>query len=110
MKVRPPSSLADEATSLAESWLNRANELLTPEEIAYQGRMKRLLANPRDKVILTRLIDQSFRSRNFARVADQINSLLKAYGIPGFFSAFDKLLLYGFCGIGRFLPQLSVPR
>ena len=95
---------------LSESWQNRAVELLTPEEKDIREQMRRLLVHPMDKVVLAKLIDQSFRSHNPGRVADQINSLIREYGVPTFFSAADKLLLQMFRGIGRHLPELSVPR
>jgi RHH-type transcriptional regulator, proline utilization regulon repressor / proline dehydrogenase / delta 1-pyrroline-5-carboxylate dehydrogenase len=99
-----------EAIATAESWLNRANALLTHEEKAIQKQMKRLLNHPMDKVILTRLIDQSFRSHNNSRVADQVNALLRQYGAPDFFSRVEKLLMQMFQGMGRFFPDLLVPK
>ncbi len=102
--------LVDEAVSLAKTWQGRANELLTSEERTIQEQMKRLLDHPEDKVILTRLIDQSFRSKDPHRVADQVNSLLRSYGVPEFFSRVDRLLMQMFLGIGRHLPSVSVPK
>ncbi|MCF8062689.1 MAG: bifunctional proline dehydrogenase/L-glutamate gamma-semialdehyde dehydrogenase [Deltaproteobacteria bacterium] len=100
----------EEAISLAEAWQQRANELLTSEEQKIQEQMKRLLDHPRDKVILTRLIDQSFRSGNPHRVADQINHLLRSQGVPDFFSRVDRLLVQMFLGLGRYLPSVSIPK
>ncbi len=99
-----------EAVSLSESWQKRANELLTSEERHIQDQMKRLLDHPSDKVVLTRLIDQSFRSRNPRRVADQINHLLRSQGVPDFFSRVDRLLVQMFLGLGRYLPSVSIPK
>ncbi len=110
MSVPNREGLVDEAVHLAESWQRRANELLTPEERTIQEQMRRLLYHPEDKVILTRLIDQSFRSKDPHRVADQVNSLLRASGIPDFFSRVDRLLMQMFLGIGRHLPSVSVPK
>jgi RHH-type transcriptional regulator, proline utilization regulon repressor / proline dehydrogenase / delta 1-pyrroline-5-carboxylate dehydrogenase len=103
-------ALQKEAADLAQAWLNRSNQLLTAEEKGYQQQIKHLLTHPQDKVALTRLIDQSFRSENFARVADQVSYLLERYGVPGFFSLQDKLLMHLFRKAGRHLPGLSVPR
>ncbi len=64
------------ALDRAEKWQNRANELLTAEEKDIQEQMVRLLTHPMDKVVLTKLIDQSFRSHDNRRVADQVNSLI----------------------------------
>ena len=72
--------------------------------------MKRLLTHPMDKVVLTRMIDQCFRSHDNERVADQVNHLLTAYGVPDFFSRVERLLIQMFLGMGRHFPQLSVPR
>jgi len=103
-------AVLEEAVSLAETWQKRANELLTSEEQKIQDQMKRLLDHPRDKVILTRLIDQSFRSSNPHRVADQINHLLRSQGVPDFFSRVDRLLVQMFLGLGRYLPSVSIPK
>ena len=66
---------------------------LTSEEKAIQEQMLRLLTHPTDKVVLTKIIDQSFRSNDKRRVADQINAILTDYGIPDFFSNVEKLLV-----------------
>ena len=99
-----------EAAELAESWQNRANELMTAEEKAYQKQIQHLLTHPQDKVTLTRMIDRSFRSENYRRVADQVSVLLRKSGIPGFFSPTEKILMHLFLSVGRYLPRLSVPK
>ena len=83
-------NIQEEAIELAEAWQNRANELMTAEERAYQGQIQHLLTHPQDKVTLTRMIDRSFRSANHRKTADQISTLLQKYGIPGFFFANGK--------------------
>jgi RHH-type proline utilization regulon transcriptional repressor/proline dehydrogenase/delta 1-pyrroline-5-carboxylate dehydrogenase len=102
--------IVEQAIELARQWQDRANALMTAEEKEIQEKMRRLLTYPRDKVILTQLIDQSFRSRDPARVADQVNSILRTYGMPEFFDEKDKLLTHAFLTLGRHLPGFSVPR
>jgi RHH-type proline utilization regulon transcriptional repressor/proline dehydrogenase/delta 1-pyrroline-5-carboxylate dehydrogenase len=102
--------IVKEAVSLAEVWQKRANELSTSEEKDIAEQMARLLTRPTDKIILTKMIDQSFRSHNTSRVADQINSLLRTHGVPDFFSSVDKLLIQMFMGLGRYIPSVSVPK
>lgn len=102
--------LLEKAVARAKSWQNRANELLTHDEKGIQDELRRLLTRPMDKVILTKLIDQSFRSHDNARVADQVNSILKQYGVPDFLSSVNRLLMQMFMGLGRFFPSLSVPK
>ncbi|MFZ0135123.1 MAG: bifunctional proline dehydrogenase/L-glutamate gamma-semialdehyde dehydrogenase [Desulfobacterales bacterium] len=104
------TSIGEQAVATAKNWQNRANELLTDEEKGIQEQMQRLLSHPMDKVVLTRMIDQSFRSHNPARVADQINSLLRRYGVPDFFPKFDRLLVQMFLGLGRHFPALTIPK
>ncbi len=103
-------SLIKEAVYLAGTWQDRANELLTSEEKGIQEEMVRLLTHPMDKVILTKMIDQSFRSQDNTRVADQVNSLLREFGVPDFFSKVDRLLIQMFLGLGRHFPALTVPK
>ena len=103
-------TLGDKSAKLAQIWQNRANELLTDEEKQIQDQMQRLLTHPVDKVVLTKMIDQSFRSHDPARVADQINAVLREYGVPDFFPRVDRLLVQMFLGLGRHFPALTVPR
>jgi RHH-type proline utilization regulon transcriptional repressor/proline dehydrogenase/delta 1-pyrroline-5-carboxylate dehydrogenase len=102
--------IVKETISLAEAWQNRANDLLTSEEKTIQNQLSRLLTNPIDKIIMTKMIDQSFRSSNAERVADQINHLFQQYGVPDFFSTGDRILMRLFLGIGRHFPHVSVPK
>ena len=58
-----------DALNLAETWQNRANELLLREEKTLQKQMDLFFNNPRNKVLMAALIDQSFRSKDPERVA-----------------------------------------
>ena len=98
------------AIVLAEAWQNRANELMRRREKKRYQQLARLLANPEDKILLTKLIDQSFRSANPRRVADQIRFLLAEYGLPDFFSPLERLLIQIFKAAARFFPDFTVPK
>ena len=102
--------IVEEAVRLATQWQNRANELQTPREKTRHNKLAGLFTNPGDKVILTALIDQCFRSANSRRVADQIHFLLTSFGTPTFFSPIEKFLIFLFIHGGRFLPWITVPR
>jgi len=110
MKSCVTDTLSQEAIALAEFWQKRANALMDPEERVIQEMMMRLLNNPLDKVILTKMMDQGFRSGSYGRVADQINDLMRTYGIPEFFRVSEKLLMRLFLSMGRHIPAISVPR
>jgi RHH-type proline utilization regulon transcriptional repressor/proline dehydrogenase/delta 1-pyrroline-5-carboxylate dehydrogenase len=101
--------ITKEAIELAGKWQKRANELRTRRERVRQRKFARLFESTGDKVILTKLIDQSFRCADNRRTADQIHYLLTEYGIPGFFSSLEKFLMVVFIYTGRFLPGLTVP-
>lgn len=110
MAVHLEASLIDEAIQQAAQWQDRANRLITYRERARQARLGRLLDSPTDRVLLVKLLDQSLRSRDPARVADQINHLLKRYGVPRFLTDIEKGLMLLFREVGPYLPQLAVPR
>jgi len=110
MGTRTDEKRIQQAVVLAKQWQERANHLLTHEEKGIQEQMMRLLTHPMDKIVLTKLIDQSFRSENSHRVADQINNLLSEYGVPDFFSSVEKLLVQMFLSVGRYIPNFSVPK
>jgi RHH-type proline utilization regulon transcriptional repressor/proline dehydrogenase/delta 1-pyrroline-5-carboxylate dehydrogenase len=99
-----------EAVSLAEKWQKKANELMTLHEKQHQQQMMRLIRHPLDRVILTRMIDQSFRSKDPGRVADQVNYIMKRYGVPSFFTLKEQALMRMFLTAGRHMPGISVPR
>jgi len=102
-------ALIDQAVALAEQWQNRANQLLTREEKHRQQQMRRLLTHPGDTVLLSRMIDQSFRSRDPRRVADQIRTLLREHGIPQFLTPTEKTALRLFAALPTRLSALVVP-
>jgi RHH-type transcriptional regulator, proline utilization regulon repressor / proline dehydrogenase / delta 1-pyrroline-5-carboxylate dehydrogenase len=83
---------------------------MTREEARRGRKLSRLVAGAGDKAILTALIDQSFRSGNPGRTADQIRLVLATHGVPGFFSLSEKLLVHLFLTVERFFPGLTVPR
>jgi RHH-type proline utilization regulon transcriptional repressor/proline dehydrogenase/delta 1-pyrroline-5-carboxylate dehydrogenase len=110
MQPRELDQTVNGALSLARAWQDRANELLTSEEKAIQEQMQRLMTHPIDKAVLTKMIDQSFRPRDNVRVADQVNAILKAHGIPDFFPKVDKLLIQMFLGFGKHFSAFTVPK
>ncbi len=110
MQTKPLAPLLPQSVALAEKWQNNANRLRTRKEKALQRTLARLLTHPRDKVTLTKLIDQSFRSRDKKRVAELIAEILGQHGIPIFMSGKDRALIRFFLIIGRRFPRLSVPR
>lgn len=71
--------------------------------------MRKLLSDPKAKVMLIELLDRSFRSKEAKTSFECIEYSLSKYGIADFFSAFEKFLLFVFLHFGKFAPHLSVP-
>ena len=61
--------LVQKALFLASELQKRAHALQTPEERKQQTELDRMIQNPTDKVTLTALTDQAFRSEAAARSA-----------------------------------------
>ncbi|MDD2605212.1 MAG: hypothetical protein PHF66_10420, partial [Desulfobacteraceae bacterium] len=93
MTAEAMTPIVKDALGLARTWQDRANDLLTEEEKAIQAQMQRLMDHPMDKVVLTRMIDESFRPSDPARVADQVHAILPDHGIPDFFPKVERLLI-----------------
>ncbi len=92
------------ACQLAKRIQQRAVELQTPAERRQQAELDRMLQHPEDKVTLTQMTDQGFRSRSPDRAVDQLIHILDVQGIPRFFSQLDRALLRGFQSFGNYLP------
>ena len=102
-------NIIQNAIKLAEKWQNRATELVSDFDREFYVKMNKMLEQPKDKALLIELMDQSFRVENPARVADQICFLLEKHGMAHFFTTKDRMLLWLFQNIGKYLPSLSVP-
>lgn len=100
---------AQQAAWLARELMRRATELQTPQEKRQQAELDRMVQNPRDKVTLTQLTDQAFRSQVPHRAADQLVHILDVQGVPRFFAPVDRLLLKGFQSFGNYLPGVAIP-
>ncbi|MEM7315416.1 MAG: bifunctional proline dehydrogenase/L-glutamate gamma-semialdehyde dehydrogenase, partial [Planctomycetota bacterium] len=103
------SRVVQQSIELARHLQRRANELQTPEERRQQSELDRMIQNPSDKVTLTQLTDQAFRSSMPHRAVDQLVHILDVQGIPRFFTPVDQLLLKGFQSFGSYLPGVAVP-
>ena len=97
------------AIALAEKWQLRADELVSDFDKKFHIKMNKMLTHPKDKVFLIELMDQSFRSKNNKRVANQIEYLFDKYGMASFFTTSERFLVFLFLNAGVYLPDISVP-
>ncbi|QDU58553.1 proline dehydrogenase family protein [Aeoliella mucimassa] len=102
-------SLVEQAIALARELQKRSHDLQTPAERRQQVELDRMIQSPHDKATLTQMTDQTFRSREAQRSADQFIHILDVQGIPRFFSPLDRTLLRGFQSFGAYLPGVAMP-
>jgi RHH-type transcriptional regulator, proline utilization regulon repressor / proline dehydrogenase / delta 1-pyrroline-5-carboxylate dehydrogenase len=97
------------AVHLARLLCQRARELQTPQERRQQAELDRMIHSATDKATMMQLTDQAFRSERPHRAANQLIHILDVQGVPRFFSALDRTLLYGFQSFGAYLPGVAMP-
>lgn len=95
--------------SWAQELLERCNRELTPLERKEQLKYATLIRNPKDKVFLSKLLDESSQIRDRRKLARRIKTLIEQYGVPEFFSAGDRFLLNVYKWIGYKFDFIAVP-
>lgn len=94
---------------LAASLQSKIEHSRKEDEKKFHRIMKQMLENPLNKIFLIELLDQSFRTKDNARVANQIEYLFGKYKNIDIFTQFEKLLLWFFNHLGIYLPNISIP-
>src|SRR5438093_2885047 len=101
---------ARRAVALAEALLRDARARQTPDDLAQARRLARMMEDPSGKDLTIALTDQAFRSRQPARIADQLAYLLERYGAPRFMEWWERAALPLGAVMGQHLPSVAVPR
>lgn len=99
----------EKAIELAALMLNEARRIQTAAERSQQLQLAGMMNDVNGKVFTTSMTDQCFRTQHSSRVANQLNYLLKKYGIPSYLSFAKQLALRAFQGLGSLLPWIFVP-
>ena len=107
MKISPTTY--EQAKTLATQWQGEIEISREQTEIKFHEIMQQMLKDPMNKVFLIELLDQSFRSNDNSRVADQLEYLFDKYGNTDIFTTFEKLLVWAFRHVGIYLPAISIP-
>lgn len=98
---------------LVEDWaqqlLEKCNAELTPDERKEQLKYATLIRNPKDKVFLSKLLDESSQIRDNKKLAQRIKVLIDRYGVPEFFSSGDSFLLNAYKWVGYKFDFVAVP-
>ncbi len=98
----------ESAKDVAASWQSDIDENRVRSEIKFHKIMKRMLKNPMNKLFLIELLDQSFRSHDAARIANQLEYIFSKYKGTDVFTDFENLLVWSFRHIGIYMPNISV--
>ncbi len=105
--------MANIIVSQVENWakelLQQCNQTLTCQERKEQKKYATLIRNPKNKIFLSRLLDESSQIRHSSKLAKRIKVLLCNYGIPDFFGTFDKMLLKGYQWFGYHADFIAIP-
>jgi RHH-type proline utilization regulon transcriptional repressor/proline dehydrogenase/delta 1-pyrroline-5-carboxylate dehydrogenase len=99
----------DEAKTLAASWQKNIEKNRIDSEKKFHAIMKRLLSDSKNKIFLIELLDQSFRSLDNNRIANQLEYNFNKYNNTTFFTKFEQLLVSLFRNLGIYFPSISIP-
>ncbi len=100
---------APEVIDWAKLFLAQTEKELTPEEIKEQKKYAILIQNPNDKILLSKLLDESSQIRDNKKLARRMKILIDRYGVPEFFSSTDTFLMKLFTTFGYWFDFISVP-
>lgn len=92
---------------LAGCMIQEARRCQTSQEHHQQTQLAEMLSDPKGRIFTMRMADQCFRSKNGSRVVDQMNFLLKKFGVPKFLGWFKQLQMVAFKMGGGLIPSVS---
>ncbi|GHT41286.1 proline dehydrogenase [Bacteroidia bacterium] len=98
-----------EVIDWAKQFLAKADGELTPEELKEQKKFASLVQTPEYKTFLSRMLDESSQIRDNGQLNRRVRQLIKEYGIPDFFSPFDRLLIRLYMMGGFLFPPIAMP-
>ena len=104
-----PEKTVQEVKSVAYEWQKKIQVSRKGKEQDFHNMMLKMLKNPINKIFLIELLDQSFRSKDADRVADQLEHIFAKYKSTDFFSQFEQILIWLFRDVGIYVSSISIP-
>lgn len=98
-----------EVLSWAKEFLSKSEKEISKAELKEQKKYAILVQRPNDKVLLSKMLDESSQIRNNKILARRIKLLIERYGVPEFFSKTDALMLGLFTSFGYLFDFVAVP-
>ncbi|KAA6335603.1 Bifunctional protein PutA, partial [termite gut metagenome] len=93
----------------AKEFLSKAERELTPAEIKEQKMFASLVQNPQNKVLLTKLLDESSQIRDTKKLSRRMKRIFKEYGVPDFMGKHYEILGHLFKHFGYLFDFIAVP-
>lgn len=98
-----------EVLDWAKDFLSKSENEITAEELKEQKKYAILIQNPKDKTLLSKMLDETSQIHNKKKLALRIKILIKQYGIPRFLSSIDAFLFNLFTSFGYRFYIIAVP-
>lgn len=83
--------------------------VITDAERAEQHKYATLIQSPKDKVFLSKLLDESSQIRDNHKLALRVKALIEQYGVPAFFGKGDSFLLNVYKWVGYKFDFVAMP-
>ena len=99
----------NEVHEWAKQFLEMSEEKISLDELKEQKKYAVLVQRPNDKILLSKMLDESSQIRNNRKLARRVKILIERYGIPEFFSKWDVFLLKLFTSVGWMFSWISIP-
>lgn len=104
-----PTISASEVIEWGKQFLEKSEKEITADELKEQKKYAILIQNPNDKILLSKLLDESSQIKDNKKLAKRMKLLIDKYGVPGFFSSSDTYLLKLFSAFGYWFDFIAVP-
>ncbi len=93
----------------AKKFLVMSEKEITFDELKEQKKYAILVQRPNDKVLLSKMLDESSQIRDNKKLARRMKILIERYGVPEFFPKSDAFLLKLFTSVGYRFSGIAMP-
>ena len=98
-----------EVLEWAKQFLAQSEKEITSEERKEQKKYAILVQKPGDKILLSKLLDESSQIHSNKKLARRMKLLIERYGVPEFFSSTDAVMMKLFTTFGYWFDFIAVP-
>lgn len=98
-----------EVLSWAQDFLAKAGKELSPAEVKEQRMFASLVTDPKNKIILTKLLDESSQIRDTKTLSQRMKVIFQEYGVPAFMGKTYEVLGVLFREFGYLFDFIAVP-